>query len=188
MLASWSSQRSPDAGGETFGGTVESVKDKITQAWSRRRHCAGSSSGPSGGSPGTARCVRDYETLPSHHEAMVHIAMIMTVSRRLAQTGNQRRGRFAPPRGVKWVLGRGMALILRWGTALRAPSSTGGLRWRRWTAVVSNSATTGLSQRYFEAAITTVPRRPLRLIGRGHLPDDRGSRTPSSSQHGEQTT
>jgi transposase len=35
------------------------------------------------------RCVRDYETLPSHHEAMVHIAMIMTMSRRLAHTGNQ---------------------------------------------------------------------------------------------------
>jgi transposase len=30
------------------------------------------------------RCVRDYETLPEHHEAMVHIAMIMTMSRRLA--------------------------------------------------------------------------------------------------------
>ena len=35
------------------------------------------------------RCVRDYETLPSHHEAMVHIAMIMTMSRRLAHSGNQ---------------------------------------------------------------------------------------------------
>jgi transposase len=35
------------------------------------------------------RCVRDYETLPRHHEAMVHIAMIMTMSRRLAHTGNQ---------------------------------------------------------------------------------------------------
>lgn len=32
------------------------------------------------------RCVRDYETLPEHHEAMVYIAMIMTMSRRLAQT------------------------------------------------------------------------------------------------------
>jgi transposase len=32
------------------------------------------------------RCVRDYETLPQHHEAMVHIAMIMTMSRRLART------------------------------------------------------------------------------------------------------
>ena len=31
------------------------------------------------------RCVRDYETLPEHHEAMVHIAMIMTMSRRLAR-------------------------------------------------------------------------------------------------------
>jgi transposase len=31
------------------------------------------------------RCVRDYETLPAHHEAMVHIAMIMTMSRRLAR-------------------------------------------------------------------------------------------------------
>ncbi len=31
------------------------------------------------------RCVRDYETLPEHSEAMVHIAMIMTMSRRLAQ-------------------------------------------------------------------------------------------------------
>jgi transposase len=31
------------------------------------------------------RCVRDYETLPEHSEAMVHIAMIMTMSRRLAR-------------------------------------------------------------------------------------------------------
>jgi transposase len=31
------------------------------------------------------RCVRDYETLPQHHEAMVTIAM--TMSRRLARTG-----------------------------------------------------------------------------------------------------
>jgi transposase len=34
------------------------------------------------------RCVRDYETLPAHHEAMVHISMIMTMSRRLARTGD----------------------------------------------------------------------------------------------------
>lgn len=32
------------------------------------------------------RCVRDYETLPENHEAMVYIAMIMTMSRRLART------------------------------------------------------------------------------------------------------
>jgi hypothetical protein len=32
--------------------------------------------------------VRDYETLPHHHEAMVTIAMIMTMSRRLARTGD----------------------------------------------------------------------------------------------------
>jgi hypothetical protein len=31
------------------------------------------------------RCVRDYETLPEHAEAMVSNAMIMTMSRRLAQ-------------------------------------------------------------------------------------------------------
>ena len=31
------------------------------------------------------RCVRDYETLPEHSEAMVYIAMIMTLSRRLAR-------------------------------------------------------------------------------------------------------
>jgi transposase len=31
------------------------------------------------------RCVRDYETLPEHAEAMVYIAMIMTLSRRLAR-------------------------------------------------------------------------------------------------------
>src|SRR3954447_10527090 len=31
------------------------------------------------------RCVRDYETLPEHSEAMVQIAMIMTMSRRLAR-------------------------------------------------------------------------------------------------------
>lgn len=34
------------------------------------------------------RCVRDYETLPEHHEAMVYITMIMTMSRRLARTGD----------------------------------------------------------------------------------------------------
>ncbi|MEA1797598.1 IS5 family transposase [Rhodococcus qingshengii] len=32
------------------------------------------------------RCVRDYETRPDHHEAMVYIAMIATMSRRLART------------------------------------------------------------------------------------------------------
>lgn len=32
------------------------------------------------------RCTRDYETLPQHHEAMIHIAMIATMSRRLART------------------------------------------------------------------------------------------------------
>jgi transposase len=31
------------------------------------------------------RCVRDYETLPEHSEATVYIAMIMTMSRRLAR-------------------------------------------------------------------------------------------------------
>jgi transposase len=31
------------------------------------------------------RCVRDYETLPEHSEAVVYIAMIMTMSRRLAR-------------------------------------------------------------------------------------------------------
>ncbi|MFG2042098.1 IS5 family transposase, partial [Dactylosporangium sp. NPDC048998] len=35
------------------------------------------------------RCVRDYETKPDHHEAMIYIAMIMTMSRRLARTGNR---------------------------------------------------------------------------------------------------
>jgi hypothetical protein len=35
------------------------------------------------------RCVRDYETLPSHHENMVYIAMIMTMTRRLARTTGQ---------------------------------------------------------------------------------------------------
>jgi transposase len=34
------------------------------------------------------RCVRDYETLPEHHETMLHIAMIMTMSRRLSRTGD----------------------------------------------------------------------------------------------------
>nr|WP_074308268.1 IS5/IS1182 family transposase [Micromonospora cremea] len=34
------------------------------------------------------RCVRDYETRPDHHEAMVYISLIMTMSRRLARTGN----------------------------------------------------------------------------------------------------
>lgn len=35
------------------------------------------------------RCVRDYETLPHHHETMIYIAMIMTMSRRLARTGDR---------------------------------------------------------------------------------------------------
>ncbi|MFC5114878.1 IS5 family transposase [Amycolatopsis halotolerans] len=35
------------------------------------------------------RCVRDYETLPEHHEAMIHIAMIMTMSRRLTRNTDQ---------------------------------------------------------------------------------------------------
>jgi transposase len=36
------------------------------------------------------RCVRDYETKPDHHEAMIYIAMIiiMNMSRRLARTGD----------------------------------------------------------------------------------------------------
>jgi transposase len=34
------------------------------------------------------RCVRDYETLPEHHETMVYISMIMIMSRRLARTGD----------------------------------------------------------------------------------------------------
>jgi transposase len=34
------------------------------------------------------RCVRDYETRPDHHEAMIHISLIMTMSRRLARTGH----------------------------------------------------------------------------------------------------
>ena len=33
------------------------------------------------------RCVRDYETLPEHHETMVHISTIMVMSPRLARTG-----------------------------------------------------------------------------------------------------
>lgn len=35
------------------------------------------------------RCVRDYETLPEHHETMVHISMIMVMSRRLARTSDR---------------------------------------------------------------------------------------------------
>ncbi|WSY64544.1 IS5 family transposase [Nocardia sp. NBC_00881] len=35
------------------------------------------------------RCVRDYETRPEHHEAMVYIATIMTMSRRLARSTNR---------------------------------------------------------------------------------------------------
>ena len=31
------------------------------------------------------RCVRDYETRSEHAEAMVHLAMIMTMARRLAR-------------------------------------------------------------------------------------------------------
>lgn len=33
------------------------------------------------------RCVRDYETRPDHHEAIVYIAMIFTMTRRLARGG-----------------------------------------------------------------------------------------------------
>jgi transposase len=32
------------------------------------------------------RCVRDYQTRPDHHEAIVHLAMITTMTRRLART------------------------------------------------------------------------------------------------------
>ncbi|QIX53861.1 hypothetical protein HFP48_30240 (plasmid) [Rhodococcus sp. DMU1] len=32
------------------------------------------------------RCVRDDETRPGRHEAMVHVATIMTLSRRLIHT------------------------------------------------------------------------------------------------------
>ena len=32
------------------------------------------------------RCARDYQTRPDHHEAMVHLAMITTMTRRLART------------------------------------------------------------------------------------------------------
>ena len=32
------------------------------------------------------RCARDYETRPDHHEAIVHLAMITTMTRRLART------------------------------------------------------------------------------------------------------
>lgn len=35
------------------------------------------------------RCVRDYETLPEHHETMVHISMTMVMSRRLARTSDR---------------------------------------------------------------------------------------------------
>ena len=35
------------------------------------------------------RCVRDYETLPQHHEAIIYISMIMTMSRRLTRTSNR---------------------------------------------------------------------------------------------------
>ncbi|MBU3068093.1 IS5 family transposase [Nocardia sp. NEAU-G5] len=35
------------------------------------------------------RCVRDYETLPEHHEAMVQLAMIRTMTRRLARTTDE---------------------------------------------------------------------------------------------------
>jgi transposase len=34
------------------------------------------------------RCVRDYETRPDHHEAMIHLAMIKIMSRRPARTGD----------------------------------------------------------------------------------------------------
>jgi len=32
------------------------------------------------------RCARDHETTADHHEAMVHLAMITTMTRRLART------------------------------------------------------------------------------------------------------
>ena len=34
------------------------------------------------------RCVRDYETLPESHEAMIYLPTIMVMSRRLARTGD----------------------------------------------------------------------------------------------------
>jgi len=33
-----------------------------------------------------SRCVRGYKLLPKHHEAMVYIAVIRTMTRRLART------------------------------------------------------------------------------------------------------
>ena len=32
------------------------------------------------------RCGRDYQTRPDHHQAIVHLAMITTMTRRLART------------------------------------------------------------------------------------------------------
>jgi transposase len=32
------------------------------------------------------RCVRDYETRPDHHEAMIYLAMTRTMLRRLARS------------------------------------------------------------------------------------------------------
>ena len=42
------------------------------------------------------RGVRDYEARPEHREAMVHIAMIMTMSRRLARAGDWWTGAWWP--------------------------------------------------------------------------------------------
>ncbi len=33
------------------------------------------------------RCARDYERLPAHHEAMIYLAMIPIMTRRLAGPG-----------------------------------------------------------------------------------------------------
>ncbi|MBT2458463.1 transposase [Streptomyces sp. ISL-86] len=35
------------------------------------------------------RCVRDYERLPEHHEAMVHWSMIILMRRRLARADSR---------------------------------------------------------------------------------------------------
>ncbi|GAB2713082.1 hypothetical protein GCM10027089_41300 [Nocardia thraciensis] len=44
------------------------------------------SADPSGWITRRRRCVRDYERLPEHHEAIVTWSMIILMSRRLART------------------------------------------------------------------------------------------------------
>ena len=65
------------------------------------------------------RCVRDHETLPEHHETMVNIAMIMTMSQRLARTGDWQPS----SKSRSHMIGRGGTRVSAELTAVSGPRS-----------------------------------------------------------------